>query len=184
MPVKHTFNTERLILRPLTLDDAEDYHRVIDEDPKNAGQVGLEQRRERIRSCVTNDQSNPELGWWAVCLAADGRFIGRCGLDSYITDFIRFADDPDNPFHSIEVELAYHIDIDLRRRGFAFEACKALIERFFTVAKLPRLVSVTSGDNIPSQALMKKLGFRLGPNLHPHYADEVVGILDNTLLPG
>ena len=182
MLVKHIFNTERLIVRPLTLDDAEDYYRIIDEDSKHDGRITLEQRVERIHTYMGNDQLNPELGWWAVCLAADGRFIGRCGLDSYVTDFIKFEDDPDNPFHSIEVELAYHIDVDYRRRGFAFEACQALIERIFTVAKLRRLVSATNQTNIPSQNLMRKLGFRLQRNIHPEWPHEIIGILENTII--
>ncbi len=180
--MKKTFHTERLIVRPLTLDDAKDFYRIVDEDPKHAGQISLEQRIDRIHAYLTNDALEPGLGWWAVTLQTDGSFIGRCGLDSYLTDFLQFEDDPANLYHSIEVELAYHIGIDYRRQGFAFEACHALVEHAFTELKLRRIVSVTNQDNIPSQNLMRKLGFRLQRNLHPEFSDRMIGILNNTII--
>ena len=180
--MKKAFETQRLILRPLTLDDAEDFDRIVDRDPKHAGQVSLEERTDRIHAYLMNDKLEPGLGWWAVTLQADGSFIGRCGIDSYLTDFLRFEDDPDNPYHSIEVELAYHIGVDYRRQGYAFEACQPLIEHAFGELRLRRIVSVTSQTNIPSQNLMRKLGFRIERNLHPEWSHEMIGILENTLI--
>ncbi len=181
--LKETLETERLVLRPFTLEDTDAFHRVIDEDPKNAGTISLAQRREHIRAYVQNDMLNGAMGWWAVVLRADNSFIGRCGVDSYVADFVRI-DEPTlrGPFNPVEVELAYHIKADLRRQGFAYEACCALVEYTFCETKLPRLVSVTSASNIPSQRLMRKLGFRLYENQHPHFSDEIVGVLENDRL--
>ena len=35
---------------------------------------------------------------------------------------------------------------------------------------------------IPSQYLMRKLGFCIERNLHPEWSHEVIGILENTLI--
>jgi RimJ/RimL family protein N-acetyltransferase len=181
--LKETLVTERLVLRPLRLNDVESYHRVIDEDPKNAGAISLAQRRDLVHSYVQNDMLNGALGWWAIVLRSSNCFIGRCGVDPYVADFVRIAEPSlQGPHNRVEVELAYHIDAGLRRRGFAYEACSSLVAYSFEQTKLPRLVSVTSRTNTASQALMMKLGFRMYENSHPEYQGDAVGVLENDRL--
>jgi len=90
-----------------------------------------------------------------------------------------WEDAPDSPYNNLEVELSYAFGRAYHRRGYAAEACRALIDYAFRELKIPRIAYGVDGDNVPSWSLMKSLGFRLGKNLHPDESNEVVGILDN-----
>jgi hypothetical protein len=46
---------------------------------------------------------------------------------------------------------------------------------------IARLVNAVDRENVRSIGVMRRLGFRLGPNLHPDGADAVVGVLENRL---
>ena len=59
---------------------------------------------------------------------------------------------------SRRAEIGYWIAGDCRRRGYAFEAAVAVIDFGFGKAGLNRIVGKCTADNVPSAALMKKLG--------------------------
>jgi len=59
------------------------------------------------------------------------------------------------------VEVGYGIVADRRRRGYATEATRALVERAFTIPSVEAVVAETLPDLVPSIGVLAKLGFRL-----------------------
>jgi len=89
---------------------------------------------------------------------------------------------PVNAKRSAEMALFWMIHEPHRRNGYAAEAARALIDAMFA-RRLSRIVATTSFDNLPSQAVMHKLGMRVEKNLFPDLEGEwqVVGTLENPI---
>ncbi|MCA1638334.1 MAG: GNAT family N-acetyltransferase [Acidobacteria bacterium] len=76
--------TKRLILRQITVDDAEDLHRIYN-DPQTMRFMGkmsgsLEFEREQIQRHIENYYEKYGFGLWATILKENNQLIGRCGL--------------------------------------------------------------------------------------------------------
>ena len=58
------------------------------------------------------------------------------------------------------VELGFEICPDYRRRGYAIEASRAMLDWAFARPETSRVAAVCFDDNLPSAGLLFKLGFR------------------------
>ncbi len=96
-----------------------------------------EQIVERVRHRI--DADHGPLGWWLIENLTDGAFQGVDGED---------------------VELAYRLARASWGRGIATEAAAALVNWAFNRAGLPHLVAVTFPENVASQHVLEKAGFR------------------------
>lgn len=80
-----------------------------------------------------------------------GDLIGKCGLKNV-----------DNILAPIEIHGQFEIGWSLRedywRRGYAFEAARAVLDLAFTRFDAPRVFAFTAQRNIPSWRMMEKLG--------------------------
>lgn len=103
-------------------------------------------------------------GWWALEHKETGEFIGATGLVSVLF----------NAHFVPAVEVGWRIRREHWRQGYATEAALASLEFAKTTLKLPKIVSFTAVQNIPSIGVMEKLGMtRLLPNFaHPNVADD------------
>jgi RimJ/RimL family protein N-acetyltransferase len=171
--VECTLTTERLYLRPFRLDDAEAAHRLLDThsdvwqfDPGETRT--LEERTDILRYRIA-EFNHHGFGLWAVVEQASGALVGYCGLQLYLLE--------DEPRSSVECELYYKLGRDYWGRGYATEACRAVIGVAFGRLRLPRLVTCTDKDNVRSVALLRRLGMRVTE--HPDHPGEVLGVLDN-----
>jgi ribosomal-protein-alanine N-acetyltransferase len=179
----HELQTDRLWLRPLTMDDLVDWHREIYADPEvvrhysGRGVETVEQAQQRLVGHLAAWRED-ELGRLAVVLKASGEFLGQVHLDAYVNRWYRWADEPDPPANVMEVELAFAFGRRFWGQGYAFEACTAVIGYAFGELNLRRLVGGAHQDNARSHRLQRRLGFRVEPNLRPG-ADTVVTILDH-----
>lgn len=123
-------------------------------------------------SVMTNEQSDALVdrieatfdaqGWGLFALErkSDGAFLGFTG----------FAAGAKGTPVSEDIEIGWRIARDFWRHGFAYEAARACLDWFWPRAQVARLVSYTSLTNLPSQALMGKLGFERDASLdfdHP-----------------
>jgi RimJ/RimL family protein N-acetyltransferase len=106
-----TLETPRLLLRPFTLQDAEDTYREIYSDAEvvqyysSLGVQTLEQVRARIASYM-GAWAKDDLGRHAVILKEGQGFIGQVHLNGYVNSFARWKDEPNPPFNPLEVQLA------------------------------------------------------------------------------
>lgn len=154
----HDLQTDRLWLRPLTMDDLEDWCREIYADPEvvrlysGRGVETVEQARQRLAGHLAAWRED-ELGRLAVVLKAGGEFVGQVHLDAYVNRWYRWAAEPDPPANSLEVELAFAFGRRFWGRGYAFEACTALIGYAFGELNLWRLVGGAHRANARSQNL-------------------------------
>jgi RimJ/RimL family protein N-acetyltransferase len=60
-----------------------------------------------------------------------------------------------------EPEVSYHLHVDQRRRGFAVEAARAVVEWAFARGN-DYVIALIRDDNVASQSVAKKLGMRPG----------------------
>jgi [ribosomal protein S5]-alanine N-acetyltransferase len=84
----------------------------------------------------------------AVELREDGRFVGFVCLDGQDADPSRC------------LNLGYVFAASEHRKGYASEACRAVIRRAFMELEADRVVSGTAEANLPSRRLLDALGFR------------------------
>ncbi len=89
------------------------------------------------------------FGLWTVERKEDGEILGRCGLQPIA--------DENSPLGRIE--LGYLIDRPYRGRGYAFEACLAILKYAFERLELDEVYAVIDEENRVSQKLAQKLGF-------------------------
>ena len=148
--------TERLILRQLVLEDAAFILELVN-DPdwlKYIGDRGvhnLEDACGYIRKGPMDMYARYGFGLWLVELKGEGTPIGLCGL-------IKRDALP-------EVDLGFAFLKRHRGRGYAREAAAATLAHAETAHGLKRVLAITSPGNVPSIALLEKLGFGYERNL-------------------
>ena len=141
--------TERLVLRRVTLDDA-DLLLAVWNDPgfiRNVGDRGvrtLEQAREAMRAGALQLYADFGYGPYAVTMKSNGERIGICGL------FRR-----ENLEHP---DIGFAILPEYRGQGLAGEAAFAVRDHALDDLAIDTLTAIVSPDNAPSIALIEKLG--------------------------
>lgn len=157
--------TERLNLRPLTLDDAADYWPLV-RDAQILRYVGekpcesLDAVRALLRDRPLADYANHGYGRLAVTTREDGRFVGWCGL-KYLPDLD-------------EVDIGYRFLRDCWGRGYASEAGAAVLRQGFEQLGLQRIVGLVVPDNAASVRVLCKLGLRHERRLRlPLHTEEI-----------
>lgn len=147
--MKKILDTERLILREFTLDDAQ---KLIDlnSNPNVVRYTGdgpvesHEKALEIIQNIILPQYPN-KLGRWAVHLKSDHTFIGWCGL-KYIAELD-------------EIDLGYRFFEDHWRKGYATESSKAVLAYGFNTLQLKEIVARAAIENIHSIKVLEKVGF-------------------------
>lgn len=145
------FETERLILRPWTIDDAESLY----EYAKNplvgpmAGwpvHTGVENSREIIKNVLS------EVETYAVCLKENNKAIGSIGLMIGGKSNINISDD--------KAEIGYWIGVPFWGQGLIPEAIHKLMRYAFDKLKLKRLWGDYFDGNVKSKRVLEKCGFK------------------------
>jgi len=144
--------TERLFLRPLTLDDTDFVFRhfsdplvaryLLDEPPV----ASPEEARAIIRFYLEPEGKNRNR--WGVLRKADQRLIGTCGFHKWDKAHRR-------------VEIGYDLSPDCWGQGYMTEALRAAIDNAFTRMNLYRIDALVHVENTGSNRILQKLGFRL-----------------------
>ena len=139
--------TERLILRPFRGKDLPLYA-ALNAHPQMADALGGPLSREDSDDIAlwANQLWGPTpFGLVAVERAADGAFLGMCGLH-------HLRERPG------DTEIGWRLDPAYWGRGYATEAGRAWLEHGFTTLGLERIISVTDEPNVRSLAVMRRLG--------------------------
>lgn len=143
--------TKRLLIREVTIDDVKDLYKIYSESSITAYMEGLyEEYDEEVRfteSYIENMYGFYDYGMWIVCAKESGNVIGRAGLSNREVDGAEY------------VELGYVIDVHFQRQGYAYEACRGIMQYAKTVMKKEELLICTDERNLPSINLAYKLGF-------------------------
>jgi RimJ/RimL family protein N-acetyltransferase len=150
--------TERLFLRPITMEDLEDVHRMHS-DPET-----IRYASERVKNL---DESSGWLeraidsyethghGFWALELKGSGDYVGHAGLLAQVVDEVP------------ETEIAYWIARDHWGAGLATEAAIASRDHGFHTLGRRRLISIIHPENRGSRRVAEKVGLRVEkPSVH------------------
>lgn len=180
--------TERLIIRELTMDDLESINTVLNKSFD--WEMPMGERQRWLQWTVLGYEmfamlEQPHYGERAVVSKATGEIIGAVGVVPYLETFNRVAafNRAPNAPATAEVGLFWAIAPAHQHKGFALEAARALVEYLFTHEKLGRIIATTDYENLPSQKVMQKLGMTIQHLEEPQLPNKfVVGVLeDNTL---
>lgn len=141
--------TERLLLRPFTLDDVDAYHAAIRSDPNVMRYLpgGKPQPREKTEQVIRQFIAMWEtsgFGGFAVVHKADDTLIGQAGLSELSgTD---------------KIELFYAFAKPYWGQGLALEAARAVLRFGFEQCSLEEIVAVFVPENAGSERVMIKAG--------------------------
>ena len=144
------FETERLILRPWSEDDAEDLYKYAS-DPAVGPIAGwpvhtdIENSREIIRTVLSSAET------YAVCLKKDNRPIGSVGLIPPAQSHTRASD--------YELEIGYWIGVPFWGKGLIPEAVRRMQEHAFLDLKCSAMWCGYYDGNENSRHCQEKCGF-------------------------
>jgi len=154
--MKTLIETERLLLREITLDDKEEMFQLHanPEVQKYTGEpplASIEEMEEAIRTRI-DDYQKYGYGRWATFLKKGMEFIGWSGL-AYLPEFD-------------EIDLGYRFLPKYWGMGFATEASHAILKYGFDKLELGRIIAIAMKENTASIRVMEKVGMefdKFGP---------------------
>jgi RimJ/RimL family protein N-acetyltransferase len=194
MLVMPVLETQRLVVRPFAMGDLEPVQRLYDHDwgrgDSDMRPRSMEERREWLAWTVRTyhelaQLNQPPLGERAIVRRHDLAIVGAIGMVPCLAAFAKL------PWHSgfqtraqgfatAEYGLFWALGRQFRGHGYATEAAEAVIGHGFKTLRMRRWIATTEHANVASQAVMRRLGFRVESN---PYADppwlQVVGVLEN-----
>lgn len=163
-----TLQTERLILRPFSIEDADLYAKhifsnadvmrylntdgTVPPNPKMYAQGYIIERNK--------EWQHRGHGAWAVIEKATGAFMGHSGL---------FIIEPTSV-----VEVGYALGKPFWGKGYAPEAARETLRYGFEVLKLDEIVAVAFPQNTASIRVMEKIGMRDQGLTNKYYNLELV----------
>jgi RimJ/RimL family protein N-acetyltransferase len=164
--MKAILETERLILRPWTLEDFDDFAamcadpqvmRFLAEDGKPLTRFGAW----RAMAGIVGHWTLRGFGLFAVVERETGAFVGRVG--------------PWEPEGWPDFEIGWALRSQFWGRGYAAEAVTRCIDQAFTEFDRSHLSSFILPDNTRSIRVAERVGERLeGESTLPHLADRKV----------
>jgi len=143
--------TDRLVLRLISTDDAEFFLRLLNE-PSFLRFIGdkkvrsLEDAHNYILNGPLQSYQRFGFGLYLVELKTTSVPIGICGLLKRDT-----LDD---------VDIGFAFLPEFWARGYGFESARALMAHERDAKGLKRILAITSPDNVGSVALLEKLGLK------------------------
>ncbi len=139
--------TDRLVIRESSGRDFSRIYAML----LSEGNAGPDENEELEKYLAYIHTAYPVFGFglWSVVLKETGDVIGWCGLQPIGNE--------DTPLGRIE--LGYLIDREFRRKGYACEACRAIMDYAFQRLELDEVYVQIDGQNKQSLRLAQRLGF-------------------------
>ena len=162
--------TDRLLLRPLELSDAEAMF-AMDKNPevhKYLWQTPVQKVEEVIKVIhyVNEQYKRNNIGRFATILKETGEFIGWTG--------IKFVDDHIENGNTNFYDYGYRLAEPFWGKGYAFEAASAVMHFGYDKLKLKRIVGLTSAGNMASVKVLNRLGLQFEKMVQmPSSADSI-----------
>ena len=148
-PVGIVMYTDRLFIRPFTLDDAEEYFPLVS-DPAVIRYTGEEPlrsvtaAREVIAARPLRDYAVHGYGRMACIERRSGRLVGFCGL--------KFVEELQ------EVDIGYRFLPGYWGMGYATESARALMQHGKENLGICRVIGIVQPENSASAHVLTKLG--------------------------
>lgn len=141
--------TERLILRPFTLEDVVALNVALHADAEVMRYLpggvprSMDQTEDTVNSFIRH-RTEHGYGGWAVTLRENDRLIGQCGLNRMSSDGA--------------VEIFYAVARDCWNKGYTTEAARTVLREGFEEVRLETIIAVAVPENTASRRIMEKLG--------------------------
>lgn len=147
--MKKIAETERLIIREITLDDAESMLQLYSNPivQKYTGDPlveSLSEIKNLIEEHKIKDYNNLGYGRWAVIMKSSNAFAGWSGL-KYLPEFDK-------------IDLGYRFLPEFWGKGIATEAGLAIIKYGFEELDLKQIIAIAFPENHASIRVMQKVG--------------------------
>lgn len=171
----YKIETERLIIRCYQPEDARKLHEAVTLSVDhlspwmpwiNQEAGGIEGKLDRIRTF----RGEFDLGKdyvFGIFNKAETKLIGSTGLHTRAGEGAR--------------EIGYWISAEFLKQGFALESVSALVKTGFEMEALSRIEIHCNVENIASQAIPKKLGFKMEAILKSNSPDAVEFTRENMI---
>ncbi|MEO7909583.1 MAG: GNAT family protein [Roseiflexaceae bacterium] len=163
--------TERFLLRAVTLDDVADMFRVMS-DPQVTRYFGMlpmatpAQAQERVQAIQAAFQEQNGVRW-AIADRASGQLVGTCGFWRLIKPHDR-------------AEIGYELAQDWWGQGVMTEALDVMLQFGFTRMGLHSVEAQIHPANTGSRRVLEKLGFIREGYFRENYLDLVEGRFTDT----
>lgn len=143
------FETQRVYLRKLSLDDADDYFSFVS-NPLVAVHTIWDYHKTILDSInflktIQNKYEAQQAFHWGVVVKSTNKLIGRTGFISF-----------DNEHRKSEIGFA--LSYEYWGQGIITEASRPIIQYGFEELELNRIEGRCNSDNIGSERVMQKLG--------------------------
>src|SRR5699024_605070 len=139
--------TERLLLRPVTLEDAEDLYEYASDEENVYFVFEQYQSLEDAPFSIANFFMDQPLGKFGIELKENNKFIGTIDL---------FNISP----QKMSVEMGYILNSKYHQKGYMTEAGRALLALGFEKMELEKIYALCDSRNMASAGVMKKLGMK------------------------
>lgn len=147
--------TDRLLIKELLPEDIDRFFEIYADSDIMKFCKPLEKTRDEEfefeKAYVEKMYGFFEFGIWNIVKKDDGKIIGRAGFD------IRDGIDG--------LELGFLLDASYREKGYAFEACRAIVQYGKEKLNADEIYCLISPENIKSESLALKLGFVRDQNI-------------------
>ncbi len=180
-PYSHSvtaFETERLIARGYSLDDAAGAFELYG-DPEvmrflMGGQptTSVAEQREKLAAMIERYEAmEPGMGAFAVLDKSDRRILG--------TAIFRRSKPRSNPT-SQEIEIGWHVARRVWGAGYGTEIALGLVAYGFESMAAERLVALIERGNERSSAIARRAGMRFAGTTHDYYEGQGLELWDRT----
>lgn len=145
--MKNILETERLLLRELTVDDAENFYDLnlnpnVIRYTRDSAFANINEAKRFLENYA--DYKENGFGRWAVICKSDNKFIGWCGL--------KYSED------SNETDIGFRFFEECWNKGFATESAEACIHYGFEKLNLKRIIGRAMSENTASIKVLQKIG--------------------------
>lgn len=138
--------TERLIIRNVRVEDAEDMHPIRHSDFVMRCNCMKPVSMEAFRAMLERNQNKD--GWLHIELKETGRVIGMIGVGE---DELRYQ------VNGLTID--YYLGEAYSRKGYMSEALGAMMKHLFDTTDTELISARVFGENDASAALLRKMGF-------------------------
>jgi RimJ/RimL family protein N-acetyltransferase len=142
--------TDRLLIREITLSDVPRLYELYEDESITKYMEPLfpqiEQEFVYTKDYINNIYKFYGYGMWVIVEKSSSLVIGRVGLENR------------EGFDGLE--LGFMLGVDYQHKGYAYEACNAVLRYAVTELGQSNFCAYVDENNVPSIKLCLKLGFR------------------------
>ncbi|MCR5402901.1 MAG: GNAT family N-acetyltransferase [Butyrivibrio sp.] len=142
--------TERLLIRETTVEDVDEFYKIYKDPDITRYMEGLfedpEDEKRYQRDYIEKVYGLMGFGVWTLVNLEDGAVVGRAGYS------IRNGFD--------DIELGFLVGLKYQGKGYATEACRAILDYGKNVLKFENVQTLVKAENEVSIHLCEKLGFK------------------------